>query len=217
MTDISKLEIGILFTLAILFQFAAVNVNPTLGNIYTGFAILAAIFIILDPKRQIHLKSRYNQSSGLALLKGAVSYIILVLGGSYVIVPGVQAVRNLLSSTTPVLAQNAVINNTLFGVGVPVAETFFLFAVALDILASLFNFEVKRSALTNLKTWIAIIGLSLLFMFFHLTAKGIGNFETLSLVFFMAIISLILIIYDESYESALYFHIIANLSALLLI
>jgi hypothetical protein len=91
-----------------------------------------------------------------------------------------------------------------------------LFAVAIDLIASFTNIEINRQALTKLKTWGLIIFLSFVFMIFHLTSKGVSNISTLGVVFFMAIISFILILWDESYESALWFHIIANLSALLL-
>ena len=214
--DISKIEIAILFFLAIWFQFNATNVNPTLGHIYVAFILIAAVFLMLDPKRSIHLKSRYNESTGLAIMKGAVGYIILILVGGYIIVPGINAIRAALSATTPLLATNPLINNITFGGAVPIAETIVLFAVALDLIASFTNTEIGRQSLTKLKTWGIVIGLSLVFMIFHLTSKGVSNVSTLAVVFFMAIISFILILWDESYESALWFHIIANLSALLL-
>lgn len=214
--QLTRLEIGLLFLAAVFFQFTAVNVNPTLGNLYTAFAVLAGLFILLDPHRSINLKKGNNSSLG-ALVKGAGAYVVLVLVSSYIIVPGVQKIVALLSSTTPVLAQSASLNKVIFGLGVPYVETLFFFAVALDFLASIFNIDIMRNGLYKMKTWILIMSISFVFMVYHLTAKGINAFDTLAVVFAMAIISLVLVIWDESYESALYFHIVSNVSALLFV
>ena len=204
-----------LFTLALYFQFTAVNVNPVLGQIYVVFAILAALFIILDISKTIPLKKGSNSTFG-SIMYGAGAYIVLVLLGNFIIVPGIQAIRKLLSSTTPVLAQSQFLNGVTFGIAVPIIETTFLFAVSLDFLSNTFNIRVDRKGLINLKTWVLIIILSFIFMLFHLSAKGITNIEVLTIVFFMAIISFILILLREDYEAAIWFHIICNLSALFL-
>lgn len=213
-TDITKLELGLLFFIAVYLQFTSVNVNPVLGQIYIGFIILSAIFIILDPKRSIPLKKKNDNLFGI-LAKGAGAYVVLILIGNYIIIPGINAVQRLISSTTPALASSVFLNNLNFGGVIPYVETLFFFCVAADFLASLFNVQIKRQNLTKLSLWIIIIGISLAFMFFHLQSKGIENYSILALVFFMSIISLVLVIWDESYASAVVFHIIANSAALI--
>jgi len=212
---LTKLEIGLLVLAGIFFQFTAVNVNPTLGTLYIGFIVLSAVFILFDPKRTINLKKGNSSSLG-ALVKGAVAYVILIIGSTYIILPAIQNLKAVLSSTTPVLAQNVLLNKAIFGTGVPFVETLFFFAVLLDISSDLFNYDVTRRGLYKLKTWVFVLLISTAFLLFHLTSKGISAYDTLAVVFFMAVISMVLVLWDESYESALYFHIIANLSALIL-
>lgn len=212
--DITKFEVGILFFLSIWMMFTSTNVNQTLGEIYVGFCLIAAVFIILDPKRQLTFRKESDSFLG-NLLKGALGYVVLILGSNYIIVPGVSAIRKLLGATSPALSNNATINLFNFGGAIPYIETLTLMAVALDICSSVFDIGIKRENLKNVKTWILIFTLSLIFMFFHLTAKSIENIEVLTIVFYMAIISLVLIIWDESYESAIYLHIIANTLAII--
>jgi hypothetical protein len=215
MEKITKLELGILFFIAVYLQFTSVNVSQSLGQIYVGFIILSAVFIVLDPKRSIPLKRSNNDTFG-AIMKGAGAYVVLIVVGNYIIVPGINAVKNLISSTTPALANNAALNAFNFSVVIPYAETLFFFCVGADILASVFNVKINKNNLKKLGLWAIIIGISLIFMLFHLTAKSVSATDTLALVFFMAVISLLLVVWDESYESALFFHILANSVAIFL-
>jgi len=215
-SNTAKFEKGLLFFTVAYFLFTSVNINSALGLTYVAFALASGLFILFDSHRDITFRKENDTLFG-ALATGALSYVVLILASSYIIIPGVNKVLQLLSSTTPVLASNIFFQKLTFGVGVPIVETTFFFAVALDFLASTFNAEVRRESITKMKTWLLIIGLSLAFLFFHLTSKGISDVSTLVIVFFMAVISLVITVWRESYEAAIYFHIIANMSALLFV
>ena len=215
MNKFTRLEMGILFFLGLYLMFTSINVNPTLGQIYLGFITLSLIYVMVDPSRSIPFKKSSDSTLG-AIVKGAGAYVVLIVVGSYIIVPGINAVRRLLSSTTPALATNPVLNSFNFGGVIPYVETFFFFAVSLDFLASIFGVKISKKNLKSLSLWLIMMGLALAFMLFHLTAKSVGAYDTLALVFFMAIISLVLVVWDESYQSAVAFHVIANCAALFL-
>lgn len=215
-TNTTKFESGLLFFTVAYFLFTSVNINSSLGLTYVAFALTSAIFILFDVTRDIRFRKQNDTLFG-ALIVGAFAYVGLILMSSYIIVPGVNKVLELLGSTTPVLATNVFLQKITFGVGVPIVETTFFFAVALDFLANIFSVNIKRESLTKMKTWLLIFGISIAFLLFHLTSKGISDVSTLVIVFFMAVISVGLTIYRESYEAAIYFHIIANMSALLFV
>lgn len=215
MIKAQKLEVGVLFVLAAYFLFIAVNVNQTLGLIYTGFSLAAAIFILTDSKRSVPLKKESDSLFG-SIAIGAVAYGVLVVIGTYIIIPGVQKVIDLLGATTPALAGSQFFNNLTFALAVPIAETYLFFIVGLDLFSDLANLRVDKTSLANVKYWIFLIIISLAFMFFHLTAKGITNAPILALVFFMSVISLVLITIFKRGNDALWFHIISNSIPILL-
>lgn len=212
--DTSKFEGTLLFFTAVYFLFTSVNINSSLGLTYVCFTFLSAIFILYDTDRTIKFRKENDTLFG-ALLVGASAYAVLIILSSYIIVPGVNKILELLGSTTPVLASNPFFNKITFGIGVPISETVAFFAIALDFLATSFKVPIKKDSLFNTKTWLLIIGISLAFLFFHLTSKGISAIPTLVVVFFMAILSITIVIWRQSYEAAIYMHIIANLSALM--
>jgi len=210
---IKNFEIGLLLILVIYFQFAATNINPTLGTIYSIFALASAVFLLVDPKRSIPYRKENDSLLG-SIAIGAFAYVGLLLVGTFVVIPGINQVLKLLGATTPVLATSPFFNNVTFGFAVPIAETFFFFIVIYDVFASLLDVEINWRNLGNPKL-IGLIGvISLGFMLFHLTSKGIANIPILGLVFVMALISLLLVTYFKDGEKAIYFHIIANSAVL---
>lgn len=209
MAEIRKIEIGILLVLATYFLFAATNVNQTLGTIYGIFAIATMVFIMADPKRSIPFRKQNDSLLG-SIAIGAFAYIVLIIIGTWVVIPTIDKIINLLGATTPALASSPIFNFLSFAVAVPFAETMFFFMVAYDVWASLWNVDIDRRNLKNIKLWVMMIVISVVFMLFHLTAKGIQNASILGLVFVMAMISMLLITWFKSGEQAIYFHVVAN-------
>jgi hypothetical protein len=207
--NITKLEIGIFAALVIYFLFAATNINPQLGDIYAIFSLATLIFILLDPKRDIPFRKDSDSIFG-SMAVGVGAYVALITIGTFVLIPIVSKVISLFAATTPVLASNSFFQFVTFAIAIPITETYFFFMVMYDLGASLFNVNIDKRNLTSGKLWSLIIGIALLFMFFHLTAKGIGATDVLTLVFFMAIVSMLIITWFKTGEAAVYLHIVAN-------
>ena len=119
-------------------------------------------------------------------------------------------ILNLLGSTAPVFSNSAGLNWFTFSILIAFVETYAFFVIALDILCSMFSVEIDKRNLYNPKMWIILFSLSFLFMMYHVTSKGVQSEATLILVFFMAMISLISLIWTKDARGALGIHIIAN-------
>lgn len=217
---ITKLELGILIALTVLFPFLATNYNTTLGTTYSIFAVLSIIYLLLDPQREIAFKKDSNSVLTSVFVAG-VAVVGFILLSSYVLIPGTKALLNLLASSTPVLANDPLTNKIVFGLLVACTETLFFFVYLFDLIASMANVSISTTNLKNMKLWSIIIGLSLLFMFFHLTAKlssnAVETTTTLVVVFFMAIFSLLLVVFRKQSLDAVLFHVILNSLAIGLI
>jgi hypothetical protein len=213
--SIQKEEI-VLLSVSIMFMlFASVNINTNLGTIFSIFAIASVLFILVDPKRTIPLRKQSSSLFG-SITAGVLAYGVLILSSTFLVVPGINKVIALLGSTTPILSESILFNNLIFGLFVPIIESTFFFGVLPDLAGTMFDIKINRYSLSNLKLWLMVFFISFLFMFFHLTSKGISAYTTLGVVFVMALISMILVIWNESYESAILFHVLANSLSLLL-
>jgi hypothetical protein len=210
---LTKLELFVLWLLTGYFLFVATNVNQFLGTVFALFTVGSIIFIQADLKRQIPLRKESGSFLG-SLVMGALGYAALLIT-SFLVAPTIAKIQNLLANTTPALADSIFFNNLSFGVGIPFAETMFFFIVGFDVLLTVFGVSFNKSQLGKLPIWLIMFSLSFAFMFFHLTAKGIANVEILTIVFFMAIISMFLVVWQGDGEAAIYFHMIANLIAIL--
>jgi len=196
--------------------FVSTNVNPTLGNIYIGLTLSAAVVVLIDHRfgrRQVQL---WNQNNSLVtvLVAGLVGYFVLIFGGQLVIrlaeVVKISDLLKLLASSAPAFSKSKPINFLTFAVMVAYIETYALFIAGYDLLASMFNARIDKQGLATIGTWIIIIAISFLFLLLHVTSKGIDNNSALLLVFFMAVISLVLTSIFEDGRPAIILHIIAN-------
>lgn len=199
------------------FFFIATNVSPQLGNVYTGLVLGGAIIAIIDylyGRRDVKFVNP-NHSWVTVLISGLVAYALLILIATYV-VPiiaegiSVSEALKLIAASTPVFAESVIINFLTFGIFIAFIETYALFVVGFDLLASMFKVEIDKKNLTNIKLWLIIFGISLLFLMLHVTAKGIEDNVALILVFFMAVISLVLTTIFKDARPAIILHIIAN-------
>lgn len=220
MNKISNLELGILITLTVLFPFLATNFNTNLGTIYSLFTLASIIYLILDPQRDIPFKNPSNSWITSVLVAG-VAVVAFMLLSTYAIIPGTKSLLNLLASSTPVLANNPLTNKIVFGVLVATAETLFFFVYLFDLIASMARIKIEPRNLKSMKLWSIIIGISLVFMFFHLTAKISGSPEdttsTLVVVFFMGIFSMLLVTLRGQAVDSILYHIFLNSLAIGLI
>lgn len=207
-------EIVITLVALIWFLFNATNVNPTLGLIYVGFASATLFLLIFDKKKTINLEERTDnrfQSLGVVI----VAYAILLFGAKLIVpfiaetLPISELLKH-LQATTPALAESKIINFLTFAFFVAYIETQFFFVRLTDFISDRIGIKINKQSLFNTKTWLLIGGISLIFLFFHITAKGITNNIALTLVFFMAVISMILVFWFREGKQASGLHIFAN-------
>lgn len=210
---ITKVELWVLLILTVLFPFLTTNFNSNLGLTYSIFCLSAIVYIILDPQRDIPFKKE-NDSFLTSVLWAGVAVVVFILMSNYLIIPGTKALMNLLASSTPVLASNPLTNKITFGILVAASETLFFFVYGFDLICSLVGVKISPENLKKFKLWFVIFGISLAFMVFHLTAKASGNavetVSTLTVVFFMAIFSLLLVVFRKEALSSILFHILLN-------
>lgn len=218
--NIKRWELLILVLLTVLFPFLATNYNTNLGVIYSIFTISAIVYVIADPVRDIVFKKE-SESFLTTLLISVVAVVAFILASTYLFIPGTKSLLHLLSSSTPVLANNPLTQKIVFGILVAISETLFFFVYGFDLVASIFNTKIDRANLKSFKLWAIIISISFMFMFFHLTAKLSGNLTdsgaVLSVVFFMAVFSMLLVVWRKQALEAVLFHIILNSLAIGLI
>lgn len=215
MGKLQNIEIWMLLITVTFLVFTAININQVVGNLMVIITIAAGLFFLIDQDRTIPFRKQSQTLFG-SVLGGALGYVALIILATVVVVPGIDKIVALLSSTTPVLSSNVFFNKLIFGFFVPIAESMFFFAALPGLMDNLLNVKFKRDQLFTPKVWMSVIVISLIFSFMHLTAKGITAYSTLAVVFVMAVISLFLVIWNESYESAIYFHIISNAITLIM-
>jgi membrane protease YdiL (CAAX protease family) len=196
--------------------------NQQIASIYLIFLI--ADYFVLDKyasKLRFHTSNIIGNSLS-ALTYAVVAYIIFMgvsiigtltfqallqfktqLGSTFI-----NEVLSRYAATTPLLAENKYLTLLSWGVIVPIIETklFFgrLFELCADFVgASLTNFR-------DYKTWFVMIFVSVLFMLFHIQAKGVTDNVALMMTFLFAMISMLLVMWTQELEAAIELHIINN-------
>jgi len=164
-------------------------------------------------RREIRLINK-KISWPTAFFIAGISYVILILSSYFTqalssVIPLTQ-ILSLLGASTPVFSSSSSINFMVFAILIPIVETLIIFALTIDLFASVFNISLKKF---SFKLGILFVVLSIAFLLFHVNAKGINNEPALLLVGIMAFISCFLIfIYKES-RIAILLHIFANVIA----
>lgn len=210
------IELGIVGIMSYFLFFVSTNVNPTLGSIYQGLALLGIILAVVDVsygKRTIPLVNK-NIDWGKAILISSVAYVILI-GGSFVASGLAKAIPlseilGLLGASAPIFSASPSINFIIFAIVIPFLETYTIFCVAIDLFGSMFNIDINRKNIFQSKLIMLIIIISIAFLLFHVNAKGIENESALILVAIMALISCVLVIRYQEFRIPILFHIIAN-------
>jgi len=197
---------------ALWFALVTVNVNQTLGLIYLViFTIFPMIIYRWDKVRTTPLDRTGKWL--IPAVQGILIYVGFVLLAS-IFLPlfekiNVGKLLQLIATTTPALAESKILNTISFVGFVPFAETITL-VILMDYLASKWNINITRNSLLRLKTISLILGLSFLFLLFHITAKGITNNVALLLVFLMMVVTLVGAIWFGEAKQVIFFHVIAN-------
>lgn len=203
--------------------FVATNVNPLLGNIYTGLTALAFIVLILEVSWGKISIPLWNKTHNLFVVLVAVlsGYLALVFGGQLIVnyanrIPITDLLKLLASTAAPAFSQSSSINFFTFVVLVSFVETQGLFVRGFDLVVTFFNrifksnLEINKENLFKPSMWLIIFGIAFLFLLLHSTAKGITNSSALILVFLMAVISLILVCWFQEARIPILFHVVCN-------
>lgn len=199
--------------------FVATNVNITLGQTYLHFTLGSLALLIIGVSifdKKIHITFQKKPGGNFtAILWGMAGWIILLISSVFVlrfIDPSqatITAVIGLLGATTPALATSKIANLITFGIAIAYIETQ-LWARLKEFFADVLHIDISKRNITSMGVLVLIVILSLMFVFFHLTAKGITNAAALVVVFIMMAISLLMVVYFGETRQAVYLHIWAN-------
>lgn len=214
-------EIGLTLIMAFVMLFALTNVNQTLGTVYLFFAAGLALLLIFDTSQTIpfqrsqggHLQSIFYGAMGAGIVVIASTLLSGFVGAKY----SISSIIKVLSATTPALAQSVFANFVLIAVVLTYFETG-LWVRAMEFTADKLGVKANKTSLTSLSTISLALVFSALFIFFHLTSKGVSAIIPLLVVGIMMFVSLMLAIWQEEWRGAYYMHVILNgLSAYLIL
>jgi len=211
-------EIGWIAIAGFILFFVSTNVNPALGGIYQGLAILGGVILIGDllfGKKSLKLVNR-SINWGTAIFVAIIAYVILIFSSFFLsslsnVIP-LTEILSLLGASAPVFSSSGSINFFIFAILVPFVETYVIFGLAIDLFSSVFNIDLKKGIFSG-KMIILILALSAAFLLFHVNAKGIESESALLLVGVMGLMSCGLIVVYKEFRIAILFHMIANVIA----
>ena len=210
------IELSIVALISYWLFFLQTNVNPVLGNIYTNLTLGSIGVVLVDAffgQKTIKLFNK-KVSWVQAFAFGVGGYVAVLLSTQLTsalsgVIP-LTEILNLLGSSAPVFSNSPIINFITFGQIIAYIESYALFIAGFDLMGSLFKVEISKRNLFNPKLQMIIIGISILFLMLHVTAKGIDNESTLFLVFLMAYISLTITAWTQDGRACLILHLGAN-------
>lgn len=204
-------EITLYIIALVWFIFITINVNPSLGQVYTGFTIGAMLLYLFDTKKTIAFDKDGKWDK--ALLQAGIIYIAFTIASVFLInfleKINIGGVISLLGATTPALAASVILNFMTFSIPVAFVETMFFIRIT-DFFASRFNIKTDKQGLFSLAGIILVLIFAFGFLMYHVTAKGIANNSALMLTFIMMAVSLGVAFWYQESKQAVLFHIIAN-------
>ena len=199
--------------------FVATNVNITLGQTYLHFTLGSLALLIIGITifdKNLHITFQKSPGGNFkAIMMGFAGWITLLITSVVMLrfidptQANIASILGLLGATTPALATSKIANLITFGVAIAYIETS-LWARLLEFFADIFKIKLDKRNLFSIGIVVLIGLLSLAFLFFHLTAKGITATASLLVVFVMMAISLGMVIIFGETRQAVYMHIWAN-------
>ncbi len=212
-------EITITIVTFIWLLFVATNVNITLGQTYLHFTVGSLILLVIGITIfDKTLTISWQQKPGgtfKAILWGLGGWIVLLIVSIVVLrfidpaSANFASLMGLMGATTPALATSKIANLLTFGIAIAFIETQ-LWARMLEFFTDLFHITLTKRSLRKIGVLLIILLLSLAFLFFHLTAKGITNTSALVVVFVMMAISMTMVVIFGETRQAVFMHIWAN-------
>lgn len=208
--------------------FLLVNFEPTMANIFIGIFIGSIILFQSDKIKTFVFERPGNnklKSVGKALIAVAAFYIISAVVLGILKLTGTLSIEStaalysdflgsMMAQYSPALADSAFFTLVSWGTQIPIVESFAFFVVLFEFLVNIVFKEHPN--IKKVKTWFAAIIVSGVFMYFHMTAKGIGNDPALLMTFIFALISVVLVMITKQALEAVIFHIVVNSSAIII-
>ena len=203
--------------------FFSTNFETNLGNIFSIVILAATIAYVLDKKHAIDIETNENKTKSILYTVGA--YLLFIFSSSFIIPLIFSVVKffdpsltinlsaftlnsiiNTFSQTNLALTGNSILQFLALTFFIAPAETVFFFGTLyeylLDKFKAVLGFNVKNASI--------ILILASIFTYIHITAKGVSNNEALLLVFYFAVISMVLITVTKQLLEAILLHVIAN-------
>lgn len=222
MADLKKYDKEILLSVIAFMWlwFVLTNSNPALGNVYlwtVAIYLFLLIFDVLVPDRNPVVTYQKKKGGTLeAMFSGAVGWVILLIV-SFVVLkimdPLKASIGSIIKAThaaNPAFSNSQIVNLLTLSFAIGYGETQ-LFARLLKFFADRFHIKISRGTKYLFAFVVLVIALSIAFIVYHITAKGIENFASLVVVGTMMAISLFMVAhYDGETRQAAWMHIIAN-------
>lgn len=191
--------------------------SQDLSFYYIGFVLISLVITLFYSDGKRIFINKYSNNTFSAFTKGLLAFAIFmfisgVLGQILQYIPSFDSlIERLLSffhATTPILADSKIMTVIGWGIMVPIIETKLFFGDIFDTFARMTNTPLT---LGKFRTWLLMLFISFIFMWFHLQAKGLKDNVALMMTVVFGVMSMALVIYDKlELESAIWFHIINN-------
>lgn len=196
------------------------NSNANLGNVYLWSIVIGVILLFIDlftpDKNPIVTFQKRKGGWVQSILEAGIAWIILLIS-SFVILkivdPAKSSISSIMSATNaanPAFSNSMIINWLVVTFAIGYGETQ-LFARLLKFGSDRLGIPVSDRSKYSLAFLIWLFVLAVLFILYHLTAKGVGNLASLTVVGIMMAISLFLIARNNGEtRSAVFVHWLAN-------
>lgn len=200
--------------------FVLTNANSNLGNAYL-WAIAISLFLLLinilvfDRKVDVTFQKEKGKWTE-AIFQGVMGWVAVLLV-SFIIFKVVDPIKanfgsiiSSLGAANPAFSNSKILNWFIVSFAIGYGETQ-LFGRLMEFLADRFGMKINRANMMRTAFVILVIFLSILFAFFHITAKGIAATNSLIVVAIMMAISLFMIAYNNGEtRQAVIVHVISN-------
>lgn len=200
--------------------FVLTNANSNLGNAYL-WAIAISLFLLLINvlifNKKVDVTLQKEKGKWVETFFQALIGWVSILAISWLIFKTVDPTKaNLssiissLSAANPAFSNSKILNWLVVSFAIGYGETQ-LFARIMEFLADRFGIQINRKKMFRTAFVLLVVGLSILFSLFHITAKGVSAVNSLIVVVIMMAISLFMVAYnDGETRQAVLMHIISN-------
>lgn len=208
-------ERTIFLVLLVSFVFLALNFNRDVGFLFLLLLLTDYVFFDLDNKVEFPFeRTATGRIAAFVFATILIAGFLLTATVLLSVLSETQSVTTLLSTTTPPLADSAILTFLTWAVLIPFVETRFFFGrlqeVILDFVRSRNIPTSKQFTLTSPGTWIAAFIIAGLFMILHLAAKGVTNTSALALTFLFGLVSFYVTLWFQQTRENVLFHIGTN-------